>query len=99
MDDILSQASNSAVYLPIVFFKIECFFNGNVPNGFLDEEWRGTESTLLKVLCEVSTVCDDLGCHVICWCWSTGFSEVQGQQGNLPVNFRALHASLCSQAL
>ncbi len=26
---------------------------------------------LLEVQCEVSTVSDDLGCHVICWCWST----------------------------
>ena len=31
---------------------------------------------LLEVQCEVSTVSDDLGCHVICWCWSTVFSEV-----------------------
>ncbi len=23
----------------------------------------------------VFTVSDDLGCHVICWCWSTVFSE------------------------
>ncbi len=30
---------------------------------------------LLEVQCEVSTVSDDLGCHVICWCWSTVFSE------------------------
>ncbi len=36
---------------------------------------RGTESMLLEVQCEVSTVSDDLGCHVICWCWSTVFSE------------------------
>ncbi len=42
----------------------------------LEEERRGTESTLLEVQCEVSTVSDDLGCHVICWCWSTVFSEV-----------------------
>ncbi len=33
----------------------------------LEEEWRGTESMLLEVQCEVSTVSDDLGCHVICW--------------------------------
>ncbi len=39
----------------------------------LEEEWRGTESMLLEVQCEVSTVTDDLGCHVICWCWSTVF--------------------------
>ncbi len=30
---------------------------------------------LLEVQCEVSTVSDDLGCHVICWCWSTVFSK------------------------
>ncbi len=29
---------------------------------------------LLEV--QVSTVSDDLGCHVICWCWSTVFSEI-----------------------
>ncbi len=30
---------------------------------------------LLEVQCEVSTVSYDLGCHVICWCWSTVFSK------------------------
>ncbi len=35
---------------------------------------------LLEVQCDVSTVCDDLGCRVICWCWSTVFSEVHSQQ-------------------
>ncbi len=53
----------------------------------LEEERRGTESTLLEVQCKVSTVSDGLGCHVICWCWSTVFSEVQGQH--------SLHASCC----
>ncbi len=40
---------------------------------------------LLEVQCEVSTGSDDLGCHVICWCWSTVFSEVHSQRlpGNL----------------
>ncbi len=61
----------------------------------LEEEWRGTESMLLEVQCEVSTVSDDLGCHVICWCWSTVFSEVHSQRSHLPGNFRALHASSC----
>ncbi len=37
------------------------------------EERRGTESMLLEVQCEVSTVSDGLGCHIICWCWSTVF--------------------------
>ncbi len=40
-------------------------------------------------------VSDDLGCHVICWCWSTVFSEVHSQSRHLPGNFRALHASFC----
>ncbi len=61
----------------------------------LEEEWRGTESMLLEVQCEVSTVSDDLGCHVICWCWSAVFSEVHSQPGK----FIALHASFCWQAL
>ncbi len=65
----------------------------------LEEEWRGTESMLLEVQCEVSTVSDDLGCHVICWCWSTVFSEVHGQRSHLPGHFRALHASFSWQAL
>ncbi len=53
-------------------------------------ESGGTESMLLEVQCEVSTVSDDLGCHVICWCWSTLFSEVHSQRSHLPGNFRAL---------
>ncbi len=65
----------------------------------LEEEWSGTESMFLEVQCEVSTVSDDLGCHVICWCWSTVFSEVHSQRSHLPGNFRALHASFCWQAL
>ncbi len=65
----------------------------------LEEEWRGTESMLLEVQCEVSTVCDDLGCVVICWCWSTVFSEVHSQHSHLPWHFRALQASFCWQAL
>ncbi len=61
----------------------------------LKEERRGTESTLLEVQCKVTTVSDGLGCHVICWCWSTVFSEVQGQHSRIPGSFRALHASCC----
>ncbi len=47
---------------------------------------------LLEVQCEVSTVSDDLGCHVICWCWSSVFSEVHSQRSHLPGHFSALHA-------
>ncbi len=65
----------------------------------LEEAWRVTESMFLEVQCEVSTVCDDLGFHLICWCWSTVFSEVHSQRSHLPGNFRALHASFCWQTL
>ncbi len=68
-------------------------FEIRVPES--EEERRGTESTLLEVQCKVSTVSDGLGCHVICWCWSTVFSEVQGQHSRIPGSFRALHASCC----
>ncbi len=44
---------------------------------------------LLEVQCKVSTVSDDLGYHVICWCWSTVFSEVHSQRSHLPGHFRA----------
>ncbi len=65
----------------------------------LEEERRDTESMLLEVQCEVSTVSDGLGCHVICWCCSIVFSEVHSQRRHLPGHFRALHASFCWQAL
>ncbi len=52
----------------------------------LAEEWRGTESMLFEVQCEVSTVSDDLGCHVPLLVWSTLFSEVHSQRSHLPGN-------------
>ncbi len=72
-----------------------CISFGNQGPRGLEEERRGTDSTLLEVQCKVSTVSDGLGCHVICWCWSTVFSEVQGQHSRIPGSFRALHASCC----
>ncbi len=72
-----------------------CISFGNQGLKSLEEERRGTESTLLEVQCKVSTVSDGLGCHFICWCWSTVFSEVQGQHSRIPGSFRALHASCC----
>ncbi len=61
----------------------------------LEEERRGTESTLLEVQCKVSTVSDGLGCHVICWCWSTVFFWGPRSTQRIPGSFRALHASCC----
>ncbi len=52
---------------------------------------------LLEVQCEVSTVSDDLGCHVICWCWSTVFSEVHSQRSIYQDILE--HVSFCWQAL
>ncbi len=75
--------------------KVNFAFHLETRSQSLEEEWRGTDSMLLEVQCEVSTVSDDLGCHVICWCWSTVFSEVHSQHSHLPGNFRALHASFC----
>ncbi len=40
-----------------------CFSFGNQR---LEEDWRGTESKLLEVQCEVSEVSDDLGCRDVC---------------------------------
>ena len=65
----------------------------------LEEEWRGTQSKMLEVQCEVSTVCVDLGSHVICWCWSTVLYQVQSQRNRLPGHFRGLHVSFSRQAL
>ncbi len=64
-----------------------------------ETETLSEASMLLEVQCEVSIVGDDLGCHVICWCWFTVFSEVHSQCSHLPGNFRALHVSFCWQAL
>ncbi len=65
----------------------------------LEEEWRGPESMLLEVQCDVSTVSDDLGCHVICWCWFTVFFEVHSQRSHQTGHFSALHASFYWKAL
>ncbi len=61
----------------------------------LEEERRGTESTLLEVQCKVSTVSDGLGVpyHLLvlvhCVFWGPG------QHSRIPGSFRALHASCC----
>ncbi len=88
----------SVVQIPLFRLKSILHFIWKSRSQSLEEEWRGTESMLLEVQCEVFTVSDDLGCHVICWCWSTVFSEVHSQH-SLQGDFRALYASFCWQAL
>ncbi len=46
-----------------------------------------------KLIAQVSTVCDDLGCNVISRCWSIVFFENQRHCTCLPRHFGALHAS------
>ncbi len=91
----LWRKNNSVVQSPLFRWKSILHLIWKSRSQSLEEEWRGTESMLLEVQCEVSTVSDDLGCHVICWCWFTVFSEVHSQRSHLPGNFRALHASFC----
>ncbi len=57
--------------------KVHFAFHLEIKVWSLEEDWRGTESKLLEVQCEVSEVSDDLGCHDICWCWSIVFYQVQ----------------------
>ncbi len=71
-----------------------CFSFGNqgLESG---GSWRGTESKMLEVQCEVSEVSDDLACRDVFWCWSIVFYQVQSQCSRLPGDFRALYASIC----
>ncbi len=75
--------------------KVNFAFHLEMKVWSLEEDWRGTESKLLEVQCEVSEVNDDLGCRDICWCWSIVFYQVQSQCSRLPGDFRALYASIC----
>ncbi len=78
-----------------VLFQMKVNFAFHLEIKVPESGGRVERHLLLEVQCEVSTVSDDLGCHVICWCWSTVFSEVHSQRSHLPGNFRALHASFC----
>ncbi len=53
--------------------KVNFAFHLEIKVWSLEEDWRGTESKLLEVQCEVSEVSDDLGCRDVCWCWSICF--------------------------
>ncbi len=57
--------------------------------------WKkgGEAHTPYRFQCQVSTVCDDLGCNVICWCLSIVFFENQRHCTRLSRNFGALNAS------
>ncbi len=55
---LLSEWSESSFQI-----KVHFVFNLEIKLWSLEEDWRGTESKLLKVQCEVFEVSDDLGCH------------------------------------
>ncbi len=46
--------------------KVNFTFHLEIKVWSLEEDWRGTESKLLEVQCEVSEISDDLGCHDVC---------------------------------
>ncbi len=75
--------------------KVNLYFIWKSRSQSLEEEWRGTESCCLKSSVKFPQSVMIWGCHVICWCWSTVFSEVHSQRSHLPRNLRALHASVC----
>ncbi len=79
--------------------KVNFAFHLEIKVWSLEKDWRGTESMLLEVQCEVSEVSDDLVCHDVCWFWSIVFYQVQSQCSHLPGDFGALYASICWQAL
>ncbi len=86
---------------PKSFFqiKVNVAFHLEIKVWSLEEEWRRTESKLLKVQCEVSEVCDDLGCCDVCWCLvHCVLSSPKSMQSSTRTS-RALHASFCWQAL
>ncbi len=93
------EKNNSVVQSPLFRWKSILHFIWKSRSQSLEEEWRGTESMLLEVQCEISTVSDDLGCHVICWCWSTVFSESTVNAAIYQEILEHFHASFCWQAL
>ncbi len=93
------EKNNSVVQSPLFRWKSILHFIWKSRSQSLEEEWRGTESMLLEVQCEVSTVSDDLGSHVICWCWSTVFSESTVNAAIYQEILEHFHASFCWQAL
>ncbi len=79
---ILSSKADSNTWESFTRSELKLEFNLICKSRYqsLEEERRDTESMFLEVQCEVSTVSDDLCCHVIYWCWSTVFSEVHSQR-------------------
>ncbi len=65
--------------------KVNFGFHLEIKVWSLEEDWRGTESKLLEVQCEVSEVIDDLGC---CDVWPTiMFYQVKSQYSHIPGDF------------
>ncbi len=89
----------SVVQSPLFRLKYILPFICKSRSGVWRKRGEAQNPCCLKSSVKVSTVGDDLGCHVICWCWSTVFYQVQSQCSHLPGDFGALYASFCWQAL
>ncbi len=81
-----------------VLFSVESKFCISFGNQGPRARRKGGEAhspSCLKSSVKFPQVCDDLGCNVICWCWSIVFFENQRHCTRLPINFGAFHASFC----
>ncbi len=78
-----------------VLFSDESKFVFHLETKVIESVGRVEKLKLLEVQSLVYTVCDDLGCNVICWCWSIVFFENQRHCTRLPRNVGALNASFC----
>ncbi len=87
MVQIVQMKVNFTFYLEIKVLESGGRVERHIINVCLKSSVKFTESVM--IFC----------CHVICWCWSTVFSEVHSQRSHLPGNIRALHSSFCWQAL
>ncbi len=93
------EKNNSVVQSPLFRWKYIFHFIWKSRSQSLEEEWRGTESMLLEVQCEVSTVSDDLGSMSsagvgpLCFLKSTVNAAIYQEI------LEHFHASFCWQAL
>ncbi len=95
----------SVVQSPLFRLKYILHFIWKSRSQSLEEEWSGTESMLLEVQCEVSTVSDDLGCHVIL-CnsnflrhWILGFHYLDAIIINISRNKGLKYFTLCDESI
>ncbi len=72
--------------------KVNFAFHLEIEVWGLEEDWRGSDSMLLEVQCEVSEVRDDLGHRNVCW-----FRSIKSKVNETIYQeiFQVLYASIC----